>query len=99
MVPYSRFSRVALGVSDAVMRCLVRAVGIEFAAHLISPADSFALVSALPPKMRLRGRVLWPRCGQLPHAKDTPQVLIHKLTGQVGNLAKTTCPVTRLIGS
>ena len=45
---------------------LVGAVGIEFAVHLISPADSIALVSRLPPKMQLGGRVLWPRCGLLP---------------------------------
>jgi hypothetical protein len=45
-------------------------VGIEFAVHLISPADSIALVSSLPPKMQLRGRVLWPRCGQLPRARE-----------------------------
>jgi len=45
-------------------------VGIEFAVHLISPADSIALVSSLPPKMQLGGRVLWPRCGQLPRARE-----------------------------
>ena len=45
-------------------------MGIEFAVHLISPADSIALVSSLPPKMQLGGRVLWPRCGQLPRARE-----------------------------
>jgi hypothetical protein len=49
--------------------CMVGAVGIEFAVHLISPADSVALVSSLPLKMHLGGQVLWPRCGQLPGAR------------------------------
>src|SRR6266849_1018887 len=49
---------------------LVGAVGIEFAVHLISPADSIALVSSLPPKMQLVGRVLWPRCGLLPRPRE-----------------------------
>jgi hypothetical protein len=35
---------------------MVGAVGIEFAVHLISPADSIALVSSLLPKRQLVGR-------------------------------------------
>lgn len=46
-----------------IKKMLVGAVGIEFAVNLISPADSVALVPSLPPKMQLRDRVLWPRCG------------------------------------
>lgn len=49
---------------------LVGAVGIEFAVYLISPADSAALASLLPLEMQLRGRVLWPRCGQFPKARE-----------------------------
>jgi hypothetical protein len=52
------------------MGWLVGAVGIEFAVHLISPADSVVLVSSLRPRIQLVGLVLWPRCGQLPMARE-----------------------------
>src|SRR5277367_4848852 len=41
---------------------------------------------------------MWPTSA-CERQRASPQVLIRKLTGQVGNLAKTTCPVIRLIGT
>ncbi len=43
---------------------MVGAVGIEFAVHLTSPADSVALLPTVPLKTELETGVLWPRCGQ-----------------------------------
>jgi hypothetical protein len=51
---------------------LVGAVGIEFSVNRISPADSVALVCPDSPKMQLRDRVLWPRCGHIARARDRP---------------------------
>jgi hypothetical protein len=43
---------------------LVGAVGIEFAVHPISPADSVALLFSAHLKCSEKHLVLWPRCGQ-----------------------------------
>ena len=63
---YCRLLPLAKSVSHSQqMEWLVGAVGIEFAVHPISPADSIALVLSVPRKMQLNRRVLRPRCGQL----------------------------------
>jgi hypothetical protein len=52
-------------------KLLVGAVGIEFAVNPTSPADSIALLSPGLLKTQLVERVLWPRCGHFPRARES----------------------------
>jgi hypothetical protein len=57
----------------SVIRSLVGAVGIEFAENLTSPTDSIAVLSPGLPKTLLVDRVMWPKCGHFPRARESLQ--------------------------
>src|SRR6267378_7580081 len=70
------------------MRKRVGVVGIEFAVHLISPADSVALVRRLPLEMQLRGRILWSRCGHFQTKSIINLIAMYDLRRTIENFAQ-----------